>query len=218
MNVEHDRPLPLLDLILGEVLGYRSHSNKTRIPRRCLPAGRQGSVPGRPVQRNDEANSFFRIFLSKNPFHGFVKIRSDVVRFDLPGLSQIGPLSLSVSRKNQNASHPEGVAEGNIDAPIADHITAGEIEIQFLHRFFDQARSRFPAPALLPVGRSPRIRVVGTVIDSIETGPFSGQEVFHFLVNLKNQGLREIASRHSRLIRDDHRLESTLVQPPDRRP
>ncbi len=34
LNVEHIRPLPLLDLTLGEVLGYPFNSNKTRIPRR----------------------------------------------------------------------------------------------------------------------------------------------------------------------------------------
>ncbi len=33
-NVKHDRSLPLLDFILGEVLGYPSNSNKARIPRR----------------------------------------------------------------------------------------------------------------------------------------------------------------------------------------
>jgi hypothetical protein len=33
-NVKHDRPLPLLDLTLGEVLDDPSDSNKTRIPRR----------------------------------------------------------------------------------------------------------------------------------------------------------------------------------------
>ncbi len=34
LNVKHDRSLPLLNLTLGEVLGYPSNSNKTRIPRR----------------------------------------------------------------------------------------------------------------------------------------------------------------------------------------
>ncbi|MEI9475145.1 MAG: hypothetical protein WCO26_01010 [Deltaproteobacteria bacterium] len=33
-NVRHDRPLPLLDLTLGEVRGYPYNLNKTRIPRR----------------------------------------------------------------------------------------------------------------------------------------------------------------------------------------
>jgi hypothetical protein len=53
-NVRHKRPLPLLDLALGEVLGYPCHFNKTRIPRRRLPAGRQGSVPGGSAQCNNE--------------------------------------------------------------------------------------------------------------------------------------------------------------------
>jgi hypothetical protein len=37
-KVKHHRPLPLLDLTLGEVLNDPSHSNKARIPRRwkCL--------------------------------------------------------------------------------------------------------------------------------------------------------------------------------------
>jgi len=34
LKVEHDRPLPLLDFTLGEVLGYPFDSNKTRVPRR----------------------------------------------------------------------------------------------------------------------------------------------------------------------------------------
>ena len=34
LKVEHDRPLPLLDLTLGEVHGYPSNLNETRIPRR----------------------------------------------------------------------------------------------------------------------------------------------------------------------------------------
>jgi hypothetical protein len=34
LNVKHDRPLPLLDPVLGDVLGYPSNSNKTRVPRR----------------------------------------------------------------------------------------------------------------------------------------------------------------------------------------
>ncbi len=56
-NVEHVRPLPLLDLTPGEVLGYPFNSNKTCIPRRCLPAGRQGSVLVGSAQCNDEINS-----------------------------------------------------------------------------------------------------------------------------------------------------------------
>jgi len=34
LNVEHDPPLPLIDLTLGEVHGCPSNLNKTRIPRR----------------------------------------------------------------------------------------------------------------------------------------------------------------------------------------
>jgi hypothetical protein len=34
LNVEHDRLLPMLGLTLGEVFGYPSNSNKTRISRR----------------------------------------------------------------------------------------------------------------------------------------------------------------------------------------
>ena len=39
----------LLDFIFGEVLYAPFHSNKTRITRVCLPAGRQGSVPVEPA-------------------------------------------------------------------------------------------------------------------------------------------------------------------------
>ena len=53
LNVEHDRLLSLLDLTL-EVHSCPSNLNETGIPRRCLPAGRQGSVPGGSVQCNDE--------------------------------------------------------------------------------------------------------------------------------------------------------------------
>jgi len=34
LNVEHDRPLPLLDLTLGGVHGCPTNLNETRIPRR----------------------------------------------------------------------------------------------------------------------------------------------------------------------------------------
>ena len=34
LNVEHDRQLTILDLTLGEVLGYLFNFNKSRIPRR----------------------------------------------------------------------------------------------------------------------------------------------------------------------------------------
>jgi hypothetical protein len=34
LKVEHDRPLALLDLTFGEVHGYPSNLNETRIPRR----------------------------------------------------------------------------------------------------------------------------------------------------------------------------------------
>ncbi len=40
LNAKHDRPLPLLDLILGKVLGYPSNSNKTRVPR-CWKCSRR---------------------------------------------------------------------------------------------------------------------------------------------------------------------------------
>ena len=53
-NVRHDRPLPLLDLTLGEVPGYLYNFNKSRIPRCRLPAGRQGSVPGGSAHCNNE--------------------------------------------------------------------------------------------------------------------------------------------------------------------
>ena len=56
-NVRHDRPLPLLDLTLGEVPGYLYNFNKSRIPRCRLPAGRQGSVPGGSAHCNNEVNS-----------------------------------------------------------------------------------------------------------------------------------------------------------------
>jgi hypothetical protein len=57
LRVDHDRPFPLLDPTFREVPGYPSNFNKTRIPTRCLPAGRQGSVLGGAVQCNDEMKS-----------------------------------------------------------------------------------------------------------------------------------------------------------------
>ena len=46
LKVEHDRPLPLLDLTFGEVHGYPSNLNETRIPRRWKCSRR-----GCPMQR-----------------------------------------------------------------------------------------------------------------------------------------------------------------------
>jgi hypothetical protein len=42
------------------------------------------------------------------------------------------------------------------------------------------------------------------------------QEILHLLVNVMNQGFREISSRDTRLIRNDDRLPFVLVQQSNR--
>jgi hypothetical protein len=111
-------------------------------------------------------------FLKKNPLNGLKEILSDMIRLNLPLFPEIFPFTFSISGEDQDRFGSNLMGKFDIHPTISNHITLGSVESQFLHCLFDQSGGGFSTSALLPIRRNPDIRIMGTIIDSIEMGPF----------------------------------------------
>jgi hypothetical protein len=63
---------------------------------------------------------------------------------------------------------------------------------------------------------TPIIGMVGTIVDGIHPGTISSQLTPHFVMNLSQRLLGEIASGYTRLVGDYHYLEAIFIQKPYR--
>src|SRR4030067_1134000 len=105
-----------------------------------------------------------------NPLNGFKEILSDMIRLDLPLGPRIFPLSLPISSKNQDRLGSNLMGKFNIHPTIPDHITLGKVKSQLFHGLFDHSGCRLSTSALLTIRRDSHVRMMGPIIDSIETG------------------------------------------------
>jgi hypothetical protein len=110
-------------------------------------------------------------FLLKNPLNSLKEVFGHIIRLNLPLVSAIFPFSFSISGEDQDRFGSDLMGKFDISPPIPDHITLGRVEIQFFHGLFNQSRCWFSTSALLSIRGNPDIRMMGTVIDSIEICP-----------------------------------------------
>jgi hypothetical protein len=118
-------------------------------------------------------------------------------------------LPFARSRGHQNRMAAQGFASSNIDLHITYHVGAVEVDIML---FGCPMKQRCLGLATL----TPVIGMVGTIVDGIHPGTTSSQLTPHFVMNLSQRLLSEIASGYARLVGDYHYLEAIFIQKPYR--
>jgi hypothetical protein len=148
--------------------------------------------------------------------NGIEKIPSHMVGPFLPLASTIFPLPFSIPCQNQDSFCTHSVSKFDILSSVTHQVASGTIDIQLSHRLFNQSGLGFSATTPLPVWRTAHLRMMGTVVDAIETSTLLSQEALHLFMNLMDEGFWEITACDPRLIGDHHGLKSVIIEESDR--